>query len=58
MQLLSRDDTLPSQKSEITAADDSDTLLVIVTDNPPISQKPKQSQDPAPNFFKHKIAKP
>jgi hypothetical protein len=29
MQLLSRDDTLPSPKSGITAADDSDTLLDI-----------------------------
>jgi hypothetical protein len=32
MQLLSRDDTLPSPKSGITAADDSDTLLIIDID--------------------------
>jgi hypothetical protein len=32
MQLLSSDSTLPSPKSGITAADDSDTSLVIDTD--------------------------
>ena len=32
MQLLYRDDSLPCPKSGITAADDSDTLLVIDTD--------------------------